>query len=198
MFVKVGLDALRGVMTFIDSDLPKAFRGLDDLHLLSDLADASQDAVLAIGEYVDYLETDVRPRAKASFRLGQERFEQKLRYDEGISLSVDKLLAIAERELRNDAGRIPHDCRTSERRRSDRELAQEEAAVAPGAGTAPRHRARAAARAPDFPAAQLHRLAARREHGRSGRHPRFLPLVVCQHVDAGPVRDTRRSARCIT
>ena len=101
MFVKVGLDALRGVMTFIDSDLPKAFRGLDDLHLLSDLADASQDAVHAIGEYVDYLETDVRPRAKASFRLGQERFEQKLRYDEGISLSVDKLLAIAERELHN-------------------------------------------------------------------------------------------------
>jgi uncharacterized protein (DUF885 family) len=99
IFVKVGLDALRGVMTFIDSDLPKAFRGLDDLHLLSDLADASQDAVHAIGEYVEYLESEVRPRAKASFRLGRDKFEQKLRYDEGLSLSVDRLLAIAEREL---------------------------------------------------------------------------------------------------
>jgi uncharacterized protein (DUF885 family) len=99
IFVKVGLDALRGMVTFIDSDLPKAFRSLDDLHLLSDLADASQDALHAIGEYIDYLENDVRPRAKASFRLGRERFEQKLRYDEGISLSIDRLLAIAEREL---------------------------------------------------------------------------------------------------
>jgi uncharacterized protein (DUF885 family) len=99
MFVKVGLDALRGVMTFIDSDLPKAFRGLDDLHLLSDLADASQEAVQAIGEYVEYLETDLRPKAKASFRLGKERFEQKLRFDEGIALPVERLLAIAEREL---------------------------------------------------------------------------------------------------
>jgi uncharacterized protein (DUF885 family) len=99
IFVKVGLDALRGVMTFIDSDLPKAFRSLDDLHLLSDLADASADAVHAIAEYVEYLENDVRPRAKASFRLGKDRFEQKLRYDEGISLSIDRLLAIAEREL---------------------------------------------------------------------------------------------------
>ena len=99
IFVKVGLDALRGVMTFIDSDLPKAFRSLDDMHLLSDLADASQDAVHAIGEYVEYLESDVRPRAKASFRLGRDRYEQKLRYDEGISISVDRLLAIAEREL---------------------------------------------------------------------------------------------------
>jgi uncharacterized protein (DUF885 family) len=99
IFVKVGLDALRGVMTFIDTDLPKAFRRVDDLHLLSDLADASQEAVQAIGEYVEYLETDVRPRAKASFRLGRERFEQKLRYDEGIALPVDRLLLIAEREL---------------------------------------------------------------------------------------------------
>jgi uncharacterized protein (DUF885 family) len=100
IFVKVGLDALRGLVTFIDADLPKAFRGLDDLHLLSDLADASQEAVQSIGSYVDYLENDVRPKAKASFRLGKDRFEQKLRYDEGISLSAERLLAIAERELR--------------------------------------------------------------------------------------------------
>lgn len=100
IFIKVGIDTLRGVMTFIDNDLPRAFHGLDDLHLLADLADASTEAVQALGEYVGYLETDVRPRAKASFRLGRERFEQKLRLDEGISLPVDRLLAIAERELR--------------------------------------------------------------------------------------------------
>lgn len=100
MFVKVGIDTFRGVMTFIDRDLPRAFHGLDDLHLLADLADASTEAVQSIGEYVEYLETEVRPRAKASFRLGQERFEQKLRLDEGLSLPVDRLLAIAERELR--------------------------------------------------------------------------------------------------
>src|SRR5918994_1880160 len=99
MFVKVGLETLRGAMTFIDSDLPKAFSSLDDLHLLADLADASQEAVQSIGNYVDYLENDVRPRAKASFRLGTEKFEQKLRVDEGIALPVDRLLAIAEREL---------------------------------------------------------------------------------------------------
>ena len=100
MFVKVGVETLRGVMTFIDSDLPKAFSTVDDLHLLADLADASTEAVQSIGAYVDYLENDVRPRAKASFRLGKEKFEQKLRVDEGIALPVDRLLAIAERELR--------------------------------------------------------------------------------------------------
>jgi len=100
IFVKVGLETLRGLMTFIDADLPRAFSTVDDLHLLGDLADASVEAVQSIGSYVEYLENDIRPRAKASFRLGKERFEQKLRLDEGIALPVDRLLAIAERELR--------------------------------------------------------------------------------------------------
>jgi uncharacterized protein (DUF885 family) len=100
IFVKVGVDAFRGVMSFIDTDLPRAFHNLDDLHLLADLADASAEAVQAVGQYVEYLENDLRPRAKASFRLGRDRFEQKLRFDEGIALPIDRLLAIAERELR--------------------------------------------------------------------------------------------------
>lgn len=100
IFVKVGIDTLRGVMTFIDVDLPKAFRTLDDLHLLADLADTAQEAVHAIGAYVEYLETEVRPRARGSFRLGKDRFEQKLRLEEGIGLPIERLLAIAERELR--------------------------------------------------------------------------------------------------
>jgi hypothetical protein len=101
MFIKVGIDTFRGVMTFIDRDLPRAFHTLDDLHLLADLADASTEAVQSIGSYIDYLETEVRPRAKASFRLGKDRFEQKLRLDEGFTLPADRLLAIAERELHN-------------------------------------------------------------------------------------------------
>ena len=34
------------------------------------------------------------------FRLGREKFEQKLRLDEGITLSIERLLAIATRELK--------------------------------------------------------------------------------------------------
>ena len=130
MFVKVGLDALRGVMTFIDSDLPKAFRGLDDLHLLSDLADASQEAVHAIGEYVDYLETEVRPRGQgllpARRRSASNRSCATTRASRCPSTTPRDRRARAARH----AGRIPHHCRPSQRRRSDRELAQEEAAVA--------------------------------------------------------------------
>ncbi|MEZ5288604.1 MAG: DUF885 domain-containing protein [Vicinamibacterales bacterium] len=99
IYVKVGLDTWRGVKSFIDVDLPRAFAGVDDLHLLADLADASAEADQAVGELIEYLDKDLRPRAKGTFRLGTERFEQKLRLEEGIALPVDKLLTIALREL---------------------------------------------------------------------------------------------------
>ena len=99
IFLKVGIDTLKGVSTFIDHDLPRAFSRVDDMHLLADLADASTEAVRVLGEYAAYLETDLRPKAKASFRLGRDKFEQKLRLEEGITLPSERLLAIAEREL---------------------------------------------------------------------------------------------------
>jgi uncharacterized protein (DUF885 family) len=99
IFVKVGLESMRGTRRFIDEDLPRAFADLDDLHLLGDLADAVADASIAIGGYIEYLETDLAPRSKGSFRLGRERFQERLRLDEGLTLDADRLLAIAMREL---------------------------------------------------------------------------------------------------
>ena len=100
IFVKIGLETWRGVLKFIETDLPRAFSSLDDLHILGDLADASTEAAEAIAGYVAYLETDLAPRAKGSFRVGRESFERKLKLDEGITMSADRLLAIALRELR--------------------------------------------------------------------------------------------------
>src|SRR4051794_19183392 len=99
IFVKVGLESMRGTLRFIDEDLPRAFGDLSDLHLLGDLADVSTEAATAIGGYLEYLERDLAPRSKGSFRLGRDRFEQKLRLDEGITLGADRLLALATREL---------------------------------------------------------------------------------------------------
>jgi uncharacterized protein (DUF885 family) len=99
IYVKVGLETLRGVLKFVESDLPKAFADVDDLHLLGDLADASTEAIDALKEYAAYLEQDLGPKARASFRIGRERLEQKLRLEEGISLNSERLLAIAQREL---------------------------------------------------------------------------------------------------
>src|SRR5688572_24365348 len=51
IFVKVGIETMRGAQKFIDHDLPRAFADVDDLHLLGDLADAQAEASDAIGAY---------------------------------------------------------------------------------------------------------------------------------------------------
>jgi uncharacterized protein (DUF885 family) len=100
IFVKVGIETMRGVLTFIEQDLPRAFSNVDDLHLLGELADAQTEALQAVGAYVESLEKEIAPRARASFRLGRDRFEQKVKLDEGLSVPTDRLLAIATRELK--------------------------------------------------------------------------------------------------
>jgi uncharacterized protein (DUF885 family) len=100
IFLKVGLETFRGALNFIEKDLPRAFSALDDLHLLGDLADASTEAAQAIGSYIQYLEAEIAPKARASFRLGRDPFQRKLKLDEGINIDPDRLLAIALREFK--------------------------------------------------------------------------------------------------
>jgi uncharacterized protein (DUF885 family) len=98
IFVKVGIETMRGALKFIDDELPRAFADLDDMHLLGDLADAQTEASHAVGAYIQELEAQ-GPKARASFRLGRDKFEQKLRLEEGISIPIERLLSIALREL---------------------------------------------------------------------------------------------------
>jgi uncharacterized protein (DUF885 family) len=99
LFVKTALETLRGLLQFLDVDLPKAFSALDDLSVLSDLADVSTEAHQAIAGYIEYLEQEVAPKTRASFRLGDALFAQKLQTEEGLPIELSKLLAIGEREL---------------------------------------------------------------------------------------------------
>jgi uncharacterized protein (DUF885 family) len=99
IFVKVGLEGLRGTLRFINEDLPRAFGGVDDLRILGDLADASTEAAHAIASAIDYFEREVAPRSKGSFRLGERKFEQKFAHDEGLTQAPARLLPIALREL---------------------------------------------------------------------------------------------------
>jgi hypothetical protein len=100
LFVKIAVETLRGLISFLDVDLPRALADVDDLSVLGDLADATTEAGTAIASYVDHLEREVGPKAKGSFRLGSTVFAEKLRADEGVAVPLDKLLDIAQRELR--------------------------------------------------------------------------------------------------
>ena len=100
IFLKVGLESLRGTLKFINDDLPRAFANVDDLHLLGDLADAATEASSSVASCIAYFDEEVGPKARGSFRLGREKFSEKFELDEGLNTGVDRLLDIAMRELR--------------------------------------------------------------------------------------------------
>src|SRR6476646_5249550 len=64
IFVKVGIETMKGALKFIDQELPRAFADLDDLHLLGDLADAQTEASHAVAVYIQELEA-MSPKARA-------------------------------------------------------------------------------------------------------------------------------------
>jgi uncharacterized protein (DUF885 family) len=99
IFVKTALETLRGIQSFIERDLPRAFAAVDELSLLGDLADASTEAVTAIGAYAAYLDTEVAPKTRGTFRLGRDRFATKLNLEESLAIEPERLLEIAQREL---------------------------------------------------------------------------------------------------
>ena len=136
IFVKVGLETWRGVAAVHRvGSAARVLASLDDLHILGDLADTSTEAATAIKSYIDYLETDLAPRAKASFRLGRERFEQKLKLEDGVDTQ-------RRSAARDRAARARTTCRRSSASVAGRlNGGDPDRSVAPGEGAASRARA---------------------------------------------------------
>src|SRR4029079_6438357 len=70
------------------------------LHPRGELSDAQVEASQALGAYIQDLETEIAPRARASFRLGRDKVAQKVRLDEGVPLRGARLRGRATRELK--------------------------------------------------------------------------------------------------
>jgi uncharacterized protein (DUF885 family) len=101
VFIKVGLSSLRGTLSFVESDVPKAFASVKEPKLLADFKQSTA-AAAALRSYIKCVETDLQPKAQGEFALGKQNFEDKLRHQEGIDIPLETLIAIAEREIKSN------------------------------------------------------------------------------------------------
>ena len=75
---------------------------MTDAKLLAEFR-ASNDAVIkALGDYQDYLKTDVLARSNGDFRLGADTYAKKLLYEEMVDIPLDRLLQIGYADLRRN------------------------------------------------------------------------------------------------
>ena len=105
VFLKVALDSFTGSLSFVQSDLPRAFASVKDQKLQSEFKKSTRIAGEAIAKYIKHLQ-GTKPDSAATFAIGKENYEAKLKYDEGIDVPVDTLLKIAERELSKTQGQF--------------------------------------------------------------------------------------------
>jgi uncharacterized protein (DUF885 family) len=98
VFLKVAIESFKGTLSFVQTDLPKAFTLANDPKLQREFRKSTKTAAEAIAKYIKHLE-GTKPDPEAQFAIGKDNYEAKLHYDEGIEVPVDTLLKIGEREL---------------------------------------------------------------------------------------------------
>ena len=191
IFIKVGLESLRGALRFIESDLPRAFGGLHDMRVLGDLADASTEAAQAIG-VVRVVPGERAGAARAGLipsrtrRLSAEAAPRR-----GDRARPRPPARDREPRAAGDAGRVPPRRVTARpEAEGSRRRVGESQARSPRGRPGRRHGAGAARRAEDLHPAPGHRVAAGLRGSASRADPAVLPLDLRQHVDARALRDT--------
>ncbi len=98
VFLKIAIESFKGTLSFVQTDLPKAFASVKDAKLQSEFKKSTKSATDAIAGYIKHLEK-TRPDPEATFAIGKQNYEAKLKYEEGIEIPVETLLKIADREL---------------------------------------------------------------------------------------------------
>jgi len=104
LWARQAVAAARGTARYFVEDLPRALEAHGFRDAPADLRGRftrENGAAAALVEaFSEWLERELVSRADGDFRLGRDLFERKLRYDEHVELSADRLREINEREIR--------------------------------------------------------------------------------------------------
>jgi uncharacterized protein (DUF885 family) len=102
IYSEVAIEQLPGDIAFFKNDVPAAFNNVSDSKLLGDFHASNQAVIAALGEYQNFLKSDLLARSKGDFRIGAEDYRKKLSYDEMVDTPLDKLLEIGYQNLRQN------------------------------------------------------------------------------------------------
>ncbi len=99
VYTAIAIEQIDGTRDFFKTSVLQAFEGVTDAALLSEFKQSNQGVIDALDRYKTFLEKDLKPRSKGTFALGAGTLAAKFRNDEGVTLPIDQLLAIAQRDL---------------------------------------------------------------------------------------------------
>lgn len=104
-WIETGLLQVTGNIEFIQTDVKREMRGLDDPRLEQRLETALDQMVSVLEKHRDFLEAR-KKGATADYALGEEMFLRMLKDTQGLEISLSELEAIANETLQRDLDAI--------------------------------------------------------------------------------------------
>ncbi|MFZ0432819.1 MAG: DUF885 domain-containing protein [Candidatus Acidiferrales bacterium] len=102
VYTEIAISQLPGTIGFFQHDLPSAFSDATDAGVKADFAKSNAAVIAALESYGKWMQSDLLPRSNGDFRFGAETFSKKLLYDEMVSTPLDRLLEIAQADMRKN------------------------------------------------------------------------------------------------
>ncbi|MEZ5344481.1 MAG: DUF885 domain-containing protein [Pyrinomonadaceae bacterium] len=96
IYTETAIAQNQGVIGLIRGDLQQF---VDEAKLTKEFAPVQEKTVEALEEYGKWLETDLLPRSNGDFRLGEEKYSQKLKFSLDSELTKEEILTRAEEDL---------------------------------------------------------------------------------------------------
>jgi uncharacterized protein (DUF885 family) len=112
IYTEIALEQLPDIVSFFQSDVPKAFEQAQDPQLKSEFAQSNGAVITALKNYESWLRSDVLPNSNGDFRFGADTYSKLLLYDEMVDTPLPRLLEIGYADLHQNQAefnRIAHE-----------------------------------------------------------------------------------------
>jgi uncharacterized protein (DUF885 family) len=94
IYTEIAIEQLPGLIDFFGKDVPAAFKEVTDADLQQRFAAANAAVIKALGDYQDWLKSDLLPRSHGDYRIGAATYRKKLLADEMVDTPLDRLIEI--------------------------------------------------------------------------------------------------------
>ncbi|WP_141323796.1 DUF885 domain-containing protein [Myxococcus sp. AB025B] len=106
IWTDIALQQAQGTRALYAQTLPQAFAPVKDAALNQAFQREQARCLAAIDAYIRFLREDLLPRSKGDFAIGEDTYRQKLLYEEGVTESIDSLLAWGHAEMQRTQARF--------------------------------------------------------------------------------------------
>lgn len=108
-FIEMSVARFGGLVEYLETTVPGIFASVKDEALQAEFAAKNTAAVESVSSMVEWLE-GLRETAHDDFALGEDRFLDMLRANEGVEISLAELKAAGERDLERNLGLLDEAC----------------------------------------------------------------------------------------